>query len=49
MQQPRPGGGAFGVLDTWSHSIEEQGQKTLHGHYIVGPGMVHSVTWFAVR
>ena len=33
-QQPRPEGGAFGVLD-WSHSIEEQGQKTLHGHYIL--------------
>ena len=35
-QQPRPGGGAFGVLaDAWSHSIEEQGQKTLHGHCIL--------------
>ena len=34
-QQPRPGSGAFGVLDAWSHSIEEQGQKTLHGHYIL--------------
>ena len=34
-QQPRLGGGAFGVLDTWSHSIEEQGRKTLHGHYIL--------------
>ena len=34
-QQPRPEGGAFGVLDAWSHSIEEQGRKTLHGHYIL--------------
>ena len=34
-QQPRPEGGAFGVLDTWSHSIEEQGRKTLHRHYIL--------------
>ena len=34
-QQPKPGGGAFGVLDAWSHSIEEQGRKTLHGHYIL--------------
>ena len=35
MQQPRLEGGAFGVLDTWSHSIKEQGRKTLHGHYIL--------------
>ena len=34
-QQPRPEGGVFGVLDAWSHSIEELGQKTLHGHYIL--------------
>ena len=34
-QQPRPEGGAFRVLDTWSHSIKEQGQKTLHRQYIL--------------
>jgi hypothetical protein len=35
IQQPRMVGGAFGVLDAWSHSIEEHGYKTLHGHYIL--------------
>ena len=34
-QQSKPGGGAFGILDAWSDSVEEQGRKTLHGHYIL--------------
>ena len=38
MQQPRPEGGAFGVLDAWSHSIEEQGQKHYMGITFCGSG-----------
>ena len=34
-QQPKPEGGAFGILDAWSVAVEEQGRKTLHGHWIL--------------
>ena len=34
-QEPKPEGGAFGVLNAWSDSVEEQGRKTLHGHWIL--------------
>ena len=34
-QKSKPGGGAFGILEAWSDSIEEQGRKTLHGHFIL--------------
>jgi hypothetical protein len=34
-QKSKPGGGAFGILEGWSDSIEEQGRKTLHGHFIL--------------
>ena len=29
------GGGVFGELDAWSATIEEQGRKTLHSHWIL--------------
>jgi len=33
LQQSKPEGGAFGILNAWSDSVEEQGRKMQHGHW----------------
>ena len=37
------GEGIFGILEAWARSDEEQGRKTLHGHWLVWVSNINEI------